>query len=116
MRRSRDEGRVEPGGLAGGLDVGKPREDLAQDLLDLDACDVGAETEVGAASAEGDVLVGRAAGVEAVSWPTICTQIPVASAIGSRFETEPSSKRKFWYCARSCPLSPDSFAREAFYW
>ena len=25
-----------------------------------------------------------------VSWPTIGTQIPVASAIGSRFETEPS--------------------------
>src|SRR5689334_16189410 len=61
-----DEVGVEPVGLAGQLDVGQALDELAHGRLDLGAGEAGAEAEVGAAAAEGHVVVGRAGDVEAV--------------------------------------------------
>src|SRR4051794_38308111 len=52
--------------LAGHLDVGEALQELFEEDLHLQASEVGAQTEVGAATAEGDVLVGGAAHVELV--------------------------------------------------
>ena len=52
-----DEGRLEPVGLARGVDVGEHPEQLLEQHPDLAAGEVGAEAEVRAAAAEADVLV-----------------------------------------------------------
>ena len=56
-----DEVGVEAVGLAGQLEVGQALDDLAHGGLDLGPGQAGAEAEVHAAAAEGDVVVGRAA-------------------------------------------------------
>ena len=61
-----DEVRCQPLGGAGGGDVGQPREELAEQRLDLDARDVRAEAEVRSAATEGDLVVRRGSDVEAV--------------------------------------------------
>ena len=53
-------------GRAGQLEVGEALDDLAHGGLDLGAGEAGAEAEVLAAAAEGDVVVRRAAHVEDV--------------------------------------------------
>ena len=53
-------------GLAGELEVGHAARRLLEHDLDLEPGQVGAEAEVDAAAAEGDVVVRRAADVERV--------------------------------------------------
>ena len=61
-----DEVRAEALDVAGELDVGQPVEDLLEHRPDLELGQVGSETEVRAAAAEGDVVVRRAGDVERV--------------------------------------------------